>query len=283
MQVGLYVVSTPIGNLQDITLRAIATLQQVALVLVEDTRQARKLWETYDIHTPMCVANQHTEKTAIRRVLGCLAAGQSVALISDAGTPLIHDPGALLVPAVIAAGHKVMPIPGACAAIAALSVAGYEVSQFHFVGFLPPKGSDADKVIATHVDTPVPLVFYEAPHRLASTIERMVRLFGEARGVVLARELTKHFETIHRCSLGALHQAIITGGVTIKGEMVIIVAGAEVAAPSSEGEITVSVARIVQALLSQLSVKDAAGVLSTITGLSHSKAYSACLAGKKSG
>lgn len=146
MQVGLYIVSTPIGNLQDMTFRAISTLQQVALALVEDTRQARKLWDAYDIKTPMCVANQHTEKQIISRVLSNIEGGQSVALISDAGTPLIHDPGALLVPAVIAAGFSVIPVPGSCAAIAALSVSGFDVSQFRFCGFLPVKGSEADSV-----------------------------------------------------------------------------------------------------------------------------------------
>jgi 16S rRNA (cytidine1402-2'-O)-methyltransferase len=280
MQVGLYVVSTPIGNLQDMTFRAITTLQQVALVLVEDTRQARKLWDAYDIHTPMCVVNQHTEKSVISRVLASLEAGQPVALTSDAGTPLIHDPGALLVPAVIAAGHRVIPVPGACAAIAALSVSGFEVSQFRFCGFLPVKGSEAEKRLKAEVETTVPLVFYEAPHRLRTTIERMMVVLGATRHVVLARELTKHFETMYRVSLGELHQAILGGEVVVKGEMVIIVAGAEVAQPSQEGVVTVAVEQMVSVLLDQVSVKDAATILSGISGLSQSKAYALCLARK---
>jgi len=281
MQVGLYIVSTPIGNLQDMTFRAISTLQQVALALVEDTRQARKLWDAYDIKTPMCVANQHTEKQIISRVLSNIEAGQSVALISDAGTPLIHDPGALLVPAVIAAGYSVIPVPGSCAAIAALSVSGFDVSQFRFCGFLPAKGSEADKRLVAEAKTTVPLVFYEAPHRLHKTIERMIQVLGATREVVLARELTKRFETVHRCSLGALNQAIMEGIVTVKGEMVIIVAGAKVTQPSEKGEIILSTDKAVEVLLDQLSVKDAATILSRISGLSQSKAYALCLSRKK--
>ena len=281
MQVGLYIVSTPIGNLQDMTFRAISTLQQVTLVLVEDTRQARKLWDAYDITTPMCVANQHTEKQIISRVLSTIEGGGAVALISDAGTPLIHDPGVLLVPAVIATGHNVIPVPGSCAAIAALSVSGFDVSQFHFCGFLPTKGSEADKRLVAEAETTVPLVFYEAPHRLHKTIERMIQVLGATREVVLARELTKHFETVHRCSLGALSQAIIDGIVTVKGEMVIIVAGAKVTQHSEKTEITLPTDKAVEVLLDQVSVKDAATILSRISGLSQSKAYALCLSRKK--
>ena len=198
MEVGLYIVSTPIGNLQDMTFRGIATLQAVAMVLVEDTRQAGKLWDAYDIQTPMCVANQHTEKRVISRVLSRLATGQSVALISDAGTPLIHDPGVLMVHTVLAAGYRVIPIPGPCAAIAALSICGFDVSQFRFCGFLPVKVAERDKRLVAEAKTAVPLVFYEAPHRLRKTIERMAELLGRSREAVLARELTKRFETIHR-------------------------------------------------------------------------------------
>ena len=191
----LYVVATPIGNLDDLTFRAAATLKQVDRIAAEDTRHSGALLKHYSIAKPMVSLHNFNEKERLQSILGYLAEGESIALISDAGTPLISDPGFHLVNAVRAAGHKVVPVPGACAAIAALSAAGLPTDKFSFEGFLPAKAEARRQQLKSLLSETRTLVFYEAPHRLLDALQSMVDVFGGDRLAVVARELTKHYES----------------------------------------------------------------------------------------
>jgi len=221
----LYVVATPIGHLDDISLRACKVLQSVSAICAEDTRHSGKLLAHLGIKAPLIALHEHNEATLSAPLLARLHAGNDLALISDAGTPLISDPGFRLVRAARAAGYKVSPIPGACAAIAALSVAGLPSDRFIFEGFLPTKPAARRAYLQTCVSQTATLVFYESPHRITESLADMITVFGEERPAVLARELSKQFETVLDGSLRDLYSIVQSDPNQRKGEFVLLVQG----------------------------------------------------------
>jgi 16S rRNA (cytidine1402-2'-O)-methyltransferase len=221
---GLYVVSTPIGNLGDITLRALESLAGADVIFCEDTRHSARLLDHYGIIAPRKSLHEHNERGRIAEVLAALAGGSAVAMISDAGTPLLSDPGFPLVRAVRAAGLPVFPVPGASALLAGLAAAGLPTDAFTFLGFLPPKAGARRNVLSTLVSRTETLVFYESPRRLGATLTAMAEAFGGAREAAVALELTKRFERFERGPLAALAERF--AAAEQKGEAVILVAGA---------------------------------------------------------
>lgn len=228
----LFVVSTPIGNMGDFSFRAVEVLRSAAVVLAEDTRHSRALLERYEIRTPTLAYHEHNEARTTPAVIARLAGGQDVALISDAGTPLVSDPGARLVRAAIDAGVEVVPIPGASALLAALVASGLDATRFTFFGFLPRKGRDRSDAIAALVDLPHTAIVYEAPARVADTLAELAESGASARDAVVAREMTKHFEEVRRGTVGDL--AAYYKDAPARGEVVIVVAGGERATPTEE-------------------------------------------------
>lgn len=267
----LYIVATPIGNLGDITLRAIDVLQQVDCIAAEDTRHSKKLLAHLNIKKPMLALHDYNESARSKVLLQRLAKGENIALISDAGTPLISDPGFRLVNLVRTAGIKVVPIPGPCAAITALSAAGLPTDKFVFEGFLPVTASARQQRLAALTTEQRTLVLYEAPHRVIKLIAALVKIFGADRSAVVARELTKKFETIYSADLGAIQTWLETDHNQQKGEFVILVHGLKAVKqePISEEEL-----HTLKILLSELSVKQAASLTAKITGQSKNKLYS---------
>lgn len=223
----LYVVPTPLGNLSDITQRAIEVLRQVPWVAAEDTRHSSPLLKHLGSAARLLAAHEHNEAAAAQQVIDKLAAGDSVALVSDAGTPAVSDPGARLVARVRAAGFRVVPLPGPCAAVTALSASGLTEPHFLFYGFLPPKPRQRETALADLVDLPYALVFYEAPHRILETVDALVQAFGGERTLVIARELTKLYETIHASPLGEAPDWLRADANRQRGEFVLLVSGAE--------------------------------------------------------
>jgi 16S rRNA (cytidine1402-2'-O)-methyltransferase len=228
----LFVVSTPIGNMGDFSFRAVEVLKSVAVVLAEDTRHSRALLDRYEIHTPTLAYHEHNEAQATPGVIARLRGGEDVALISDAGTPLVSDPGARLVRTAIEAGVDVVPVPGASALLAALVASGLDVTRFTFFGFLPRKGRERAEAIGTLVNLPHTAILYEAPTRVADTLAELAEAGGDARHAVVAREMTKHFEEIRRGTVGEL--AAYYKDAPARGEVVIIVAGGERTKPTNE-------------------------------------------------
>lgn len=222
----LYVVATPIGHLDDITLRALTTLKQVDYIAAEDTRHSRHLLHYHNIHTPLISYHDHSTPLAVQRIINKLSAGQSVALICDAGTPLISDPGYRLICAAHERQIAVSPIAGASALTAALSVAGLPCDRFVFEGFVPAKSGERLKYLTTLRLEERTMIFYEAPHRIHSCLVDMCQVFAADRQAVLARELTKQYETIRRAPLDELAQWVSTTPAQRKGEIVLIIAGA---------------------------------------------------------
>lgn len=222
----LHIVATPIGNLGDLTPRALETLRTVAAICAEDTRHTRQLLSHFGLERPLLALHQHNEEQQAAQLVARLQAGDSLALVSDAGTPLVSDPGYRLVRAARAAAIKVSPVPGACAAIAALSVAGVASDRFAFEGFLPAKASARRERLVRLAAEPRTLLFYESAHRIEETLDDMVAAFGGARGAVLARELTKLFETVLDGPLDALAAQVKADPNQRKGEFVLIVEGA---------------------------------------------------------
>ena len=222
----LHIVATPIGNLGDLTPRALETLRTVAAICAEDTRHTRQLLSHFGLERPLLALHQHNEEQQAAQLVARLQAGDSLALVSDAGTPLVSDPGYRLVRAARAAAIKVSPVPGACAAIAALSVAGVASDRFAFEGFLPAKASARRERLVRLAAEPRTLLFYESAHRIEETLDDMAAAFGGARGAVLARELTKLFETVLDGPLDALAAQVKADPNQRKGEFVLIVEGA---------------------------------------------------------
>ncbi|SDW26658.1 16S rRNA (cytidine(1402)-2'-O)-methyltransferase [Lysobacter enzymogenes] len=222
----LHIVATPIGNLGDLTPRALETLRTVAAICAEDTRHTRQLLSHFGLERPLLALHQHNEEQQAAQLVARLQSGDSLALVSDAGTPLVSDPGYRLVRAARAAGIKVSPVPGACAAIAALSVAGVASDRFAFEGFLPAKASARRERLVRLAAEPRTLLFYESAHRIEETLDDMAAAFGGARGAVLARELTKLFETVLDGALDALAAQVKADPNQRKGEFVLIVEGA---------------------------------------------------------
>lgn len=222
----LYVVATPIGNLDDISARARDVLGAVDAILVEDTRQSGILLRHAGIAKPMLAVHEHNEGDRAAALVQRLREGQRLALISDAGTPLISDPGFRLVAAVREAGFAVSPIPGACALIAALSVSGLPTDRFSFEGFLPAKAGERRSRLEAVANDPRTLIFYEAPHRIVDTLAAAESVFGAERRAVIGRELTKRFETVLDGTLAELHARVLADSDQQRGEIVLIIAGA---------------------------------------------------------
>jgi 16S rRNA (cytidine1402-2'-O)-methyltransferase len=275
----LYVVATPIGNLGDMTTRARDVLGAVDLIAAEDTRHTRHLLQTFGLQTPTFSLHEHNEAHKAESLVRELASGKSVALVSDAGTPLISDPGFNVVAAARRAGFTVVAVPGACAAIAALSVAGLPTDRFVFEGFLPAKASarrERLQALASEVRT---LVFYEAPHRIAEVLADMCAMFGEAREASISRELTKRFETHYRGTLAELATRAASDADMQRGEIVIVVHGNETVREAG----AIDADQLLRALLDELSPAQAAKIAARVTGVKRSELYEAALslAGKK--
>ncbi|WP_423357105.1 16S rRNA (cytidine(1402)-2'-O)-methyltransferase [Pseudomonas citronellolis] len=270
----LYVVATPIGNLDDISARAQRTLREVALIAAEDTRHSIRLLQHFGIETPLAACHEHNEREQGGRFITRLLAGDDVALVSDAGTPLISDPGYHLVRQARAAGIRVVPVPGACALIAGLSAAGLPSDRFVFEGFLPARTAGRKARLEALREEPRTLIFYEAPHRILECIQDMAEVFGEARQAVLARELTKTFETLKGLPLGELRDWVAADANQQRGECVLLLAGWE--APEEEG-IDAESLRVLDLLLAELPVKRAAALAAEITGVRKNLLYQAAL------
>ena len=221
----LFIVATPIGNLADLSPRALETLKTVAAICAEDTRHTRQLLSHFGIDRPLLALHEHNEETMSERIVERIAAGDSLALVSDAGTPLVSDPGFRVVRAARAAGLRVSPVPGACAAIAALSVAGLPSDRFVFEGFLPAKSSARRERLGHLASETRTLVFYESSHRIAESLADLRLVFGDDRAAVIARELTKMFETVLDGTLAELHAQVQADANQQKGEFVVMVQG----------------------------------------------------------
>jgi 16S rRNA (cytidine1402-2'-O)-methyltransferase len=270
----LYVVATPIGNLQDITLRALEVLRQVHTIAAEDTRVVSRLLNHYGIAGKKLVAvHEHNENRATSRIVAALHAGESVALASDAGTPALSDPGARLVAATREAGFRVVPIPGPNAAVTALSASGYTDPHFLFYGFLPAKAGERRDAIEGLKALPYLIVLYEAPHRIQETLEDLARILGPKRRIVIARELTKVFESIHACELGDAPGWISEDPNRRRGEFVVIVQGAKEHADA----VMIAGTRALEVLLEELPVSQAAALAARLTGARKNELYQIAL------
>lgn len=265
----LYIVATPIGNLSDISERAVQTLRDADLIAVEDTRHSAKLLQHIGVATPMMALHEHNEDKKVEQLVARLAAGENIALISDAGTPLISDPGYQLVKAAMAADIKVSPVPGSSALIAALSASGLASDSFIFEGFLPNKSASRLKKLETIVDESRTLIFYEAPHRIVACLQDMQKVFGAERKAVVARELTKTFETIKNDSLENLLSWIEADTNQQRGEFVVLVQGKEkdTTAVDKDAEF------ILDTLLQELPLKQASQLAAKITGIKKNTLY----------
>ena len=273
----LYVVATPIGNLADITLRALDVLKRVDVIAAEDTRLASRLLKHHGITTRLMAVHEHNERGAAQKIVQLLAQGKSIALISDAGTPAISDPGALAVAAVRQAGYPVVPVPGANAALCALSAAGLAAPHFLFYGFLPAQATARKRELAALKALPYLLVFYEAPHRVVASVADIAAVLGDTRMVTIARELTKLFETIHSCALGEAAAWFAQDANQVKGEFVLLVDGAPAADAADDG----AVQHVLAALMRELPLKQAVKLAADITDARKNDVYELALRMKK--
>ncbi len=266
----IYVVATPIGNLGDMVPRGVEILQQVDCIACEDTRRSRRLLDHFHISTPLVSLHEHNEDNLVTQVLDRVQQGESIALISDAGTPLISDPGYVLIRDAHKVKVPVVPIPGPSAAIVALSAAGLPSDRFSFEGFLPAKSGQRLKKLSSLAHEPSTLIFYEAPHRIIDSLTAMIEVFGGDREAAMARELTKTHETIRKARLGELLEFIGSDNNQQKGEFVILVRGFEKTATHAlDDEST----RILQLLLKELPPKRAAKLAAEITGVDKKTLY----------
>ncbi len=275
----LYVVATPIGNLDDISARALTILRNVALIAAEDTRHSARLMQHFGIGTPLAACHEHNERDQGGRFLARLLAGDDVALISDAGTPLISDPGYHLVRQARAAGVAVVPVPGACALIAALSAAGLPSDRFIFEGFLPAKAAGRRARLEQVKEEPRTLIFYEAPHRILECLQDMQSVFGDERPALLARELTKTFETLKGMPLAELAAWVASDSNQQRGECVVLVAGWQ--APEGEEAVSAEAMRVLNLLLAEMPLKRAAALAAEITGVRKNLLYQVALEQQK--
>lgn len=267
----LYVVATPIGNLGDLSSRARDVMSSVDLIAAEDTRHTGSLLRTLGIATPLVSVHEHNESARVDALLEKLRGGASIALVSDAGTPLISDPGYALVNASIAAAVQVVAVPGPCAVTAALSVAGLPTDRFVFEGFLAPKKAARRQRLASLIAEERTLVFYEAPHRLQEALQDMVELLGRERHGVVCRELTKAFETVYHGSLADLTTLAGTDPNMTRGEIVVLVAGAAVAADGSDAKVNAHA--VLKILLEEIPPSQAAKLAARITGAKRNELY----------
>ena len=272
----LYVVATPLGNLRDISLRALDVLAQVDVIAAEDTRVTAKLLARHGITTHQLSLHAHNERQRSAEIVALLAAGKRVALVSDAGTPGISDPGELVVAATAAAGYAVVPIPGPSAVIAALSVSGLGAAPWLFCGFLPAAAGARRTAIARLKELPFTLILYEAPHRVAATLSALMTAFGPERRVVLARELTKRFESIYRGSLAEALAWLAADPNHSRGEFVLIV---EAPATPVQAEAAGDTAeRTLATLLAELPLAQAVRLAAALTGAPRKRLYARALA-----
>jgi 16S rRNA (cytidine1402-2'-O)-methyltransferase len=274
----LYVVATPIGNLRDITARALDTLKRVARIAAEDTRHSRKLLTHYGIDTPLIALHEHNEREVTETLLKELHSGADLALISDAGTPLISDPGFYLVRAVRQAGLDIIPVPGPSACITALSASGLPTDRFVFEGFLPARQHARRQRLEALRSELRTLVFYESSHRIADCLADMVEILGAGRAAVIARELTKTFETIKAGSLSELVAWLLGDSQQQRGEFVIMVHGEQ---PAADVTMDPEAEHVLELLMQELPLKRAAALASKITGLAKNRCYERGLELKK--
>jgi 16S rRNA (cytidine1402-2'-O)-methyltransferase len=273
LECALYVVATPIGNLSDITLRAIEVMSEVNTVAAEDTRNTKYLLQHHGISDARLLAlHQHNERGAADKIVALLGQGLSIALVTDAGTPAVSDPGALLVDAVRKAGFRVIPIPGASAVVTALSASGLSAPHFLFYGFLPNKSSARCSALQMLVEHPYTLVFYEAPHRILDCANDLLAVFGGEREIVFAREITKLFESIHRCKLSEALEWLNSDPNNLRGEFVLLVSGAQ----PREG-LDVETEKTLSLLLEELPLKQAVQLAVRITGGNKNELYERAL------
>lgn len=266
----LYIVATPIGNLQDITQRALSTLESVDLIAAEDTRHSGILLSHYGIKKPFFALHDHNEQQRSAVLVEKLQQGQHIALISDAGTPLISDPGFHLVRECRQAGVKIVPIPGACAAITALCSSGIASDRFCFEGFLPAKSKGRCDKLSELVNESRTLIFYESTHRILDSLADMQQVFGADRYVVMARELTKTWETIYGAPLSELIEWLAQDSNRIKGEIVLVVEGKP---QTANEEISLQAVRLLQNLANELPLKKAAAIVAETFGYKKNALY----------
>ncbi|WP_280513692.1 16S rRNA (cytidine(1402)-2'-O)-methyltransferase [Sulfurimicrobium lacus] len=270
----LYVVATPIGNLRDITLRALEILKSAHIIAAEDTRNTSHLLGHFGISAKLVALHEHNELVAAPRIIEALQSGKTVALVSDAGTPAVSDPGTILVHAVRAAGLPVVPLPGPSAVICALSAAGLEAPHFLFYGFLPSKPANRRKALAPLLPLPYTLAFYEAPHRIVETVDDLLAVLGGEREIVFARELTKVFESIHGCKLADAPAWLAGDPNRQRGEFVLLVSGAP---PVEEQGVSAEAQRILALLLAELPLKQAVKLAAEISGEKKNALYDLAL------
>ena len=258
----LYVVATPIGNLGDITLRALEVLKSVDAIAAEDTRHTSGLLGHFGISKKLIAVHQHNEQQSAENLLARLQAGESIALVTDAGTPAVSDPGAIVVNVLQKAGVKIVPIPGASAVVAALSASGITNNGFHFIGFLPASGSQRRKALEAVKTQTSTLVFYEAPHRIIECVEDLSTVFGDARRMTIAREITKTFETFHHCLLGEAKNWLMSDPNQQRGEFVLLIEASE---DTDDNIAEVEAERVLRLLLADLPLKQAVTLAVEIT------------------
>lgn len=282
----LYVVATPIGHLSDLGARAADVLRAVDIVAAEDTRTTRVLLEHLGAHPQMLSAHRHNEVEAAQRIIDALAAGHSVALTSDAGTPAISDPGARLVDRVRGAGHPVVPIPGPCAPVVLISACGLVEGPFHFEGFLPSATKARDERLTALARQTLPFVLFEAPHRIEATLDAIARLCNPSRRIAIGRELTKRFEEIGVCTVADAPAWLRADANRQRGELVLVV-GAEPARASTttkelapDAQVTIDVGALMTELQQSLSPAQAARTASRLTGLPREQLYALATSGK---
>lgn len=272
----LYVVATPIGNLADMVPRAVEILHAVDLIAAEDTRHSARLMQHFSINTPLVAYHDHSESAKVDSLVERLLHGGSIALISDAGTPLVSDPGYRLVKAARAKGVKVVPIPGPCALVAALSASGLPSDRFAFEGFPPAKAVAREKFFESLSQDPRTLIFYESPHRILDSVQAMVAVFGEDRQLVLAREISKTFETFLSGTAADVLAQVMADTNQQRGEIVLLVHGYN--APERPDGIAPEAEHVLKVLLEELPVKQAAALAAKITGEKKNALYRWALA-----
>jgi 16S rRNA (cytidine1402-2'-O)-methyltransferase len=278
LDIALYVVATPIGNLADITQRALDTLKNVDVIAAEDTRVTRNLLNHYAISTRLIAVHEHNERNAAAGIVNLLQQGQCVALVTDAGTPAVSDPGAKVVAAVHAAGFRVIPIPGVSALIAALSASGEGEYGFSFQGFLPASAGDRRRALEALQSEPKALVFYESPHRIVESVAAMHSAFGDARELVICRELTKKFESIHRVTLAEAVGWLESDDNNQRGEFVLVLSNPSTgAAPGAEAAQEQALERTLAVLCAELPLKQAVALAVKLTGEKKNKVYELAL------
>lgn len=268
----LYVVATPIGNLDDISNRANKVLSQVNWIAAEDTRHSSGLLQHLGIETPLISYHEHNEQSRTKMLIEKICQGESGALISDAGTPLISDPGYMLVAAAHEAKISVIAIPGPCAFVAALSVAGLPTDKFLFEGFLPAKSQGRRKQLEALADFPHTMVFYEAPHRFADLLKDCAEIFGLQREAAIVRELTKKFESVYKNNFQHLIEELSKGNIPLKGEFVLVVAGNRMREHLVDDN-TLEMRRVLSILLAEVSLKQAVQMTVKLTGFPKNAVY----------